>query len=177
MRKLLNFVDTYLLGALAHRFSCAMRKYRCWRNSNIVHNEGGRISGECEVGYPENIHIGKNSYMNGGVLQASPNAKIMIGEDCLISYNVHIRTDVHNYLEKDTLIREQGHSEADICIGNDVWIGYGAQVMSGVKIADGCVIGAGAIVTHDTVPYGVYVGVPARLIKMRCKPQIDIERE
>lgn len=39
--------------------------------------------------------------------------------------------------------------------------------MAGVTLADGCVIGAGAVVTRDTEPYGVYGGVPARLIKYR----------
>ncbi len=48
-----------------------------------------------------------------------------------------------------------------------MWIGFGAQVMAGVTIADGCVIGAGAVITHNTEPYGVYAGVPAKLIKTR----------
>ena len=57
--------------------------------------------------------------------------------------------------------------KGDTVIGNDVWIGLGAQIMAGVKIADGCVIGAGAVVTKDTEPYGVYLGVPARLKQYR----------
>lgn len=98
---------------------------------------------------------------------ASPNAKIVIGDDCLISYCVHLRTGMHNYIDADKHIRLQDGTEKDIIIGNDVWIGFGAQVMHGVTVADGCVIGAGAVVTHDTEPYGVYAGVPARLIKRR----------
>lgn len=98
---------------------------------------------------------------------ASPNGKIIIGQNCLISYNVHIRTDMHNYLKKDELIINQGHCERDIIIEDDVWIGYGAQIMPGVIIREGSVIGAGAIVTHSTEPYGVYVGIPARKIKER----------
>ena len=74
---------------------------------------------------------------------------------------------MHNYADPDKLIWEQGHTESDIIIGNDVWIGFGAQIMAGVTIAVGCVIAAGAVVTKDTVPNGVYGGVPAHLIKMR----------
>lgn len=74
---------------------------------------------------------------------------------------------MHNYINKADLIREQGFTEKDITIGNDVWIGFGAQIMAGVTIGDGCVIGAGAVVTKDTEPYGVYVGVPAQLKKYR----------
>ncbi len=45
---------------------------------------------------------------------AGKNSKIIIGEDCLISYHVHIRTTTHNYEDKNVLIRNQGHKENDI---------------------------------------------------------------
>lgn len=118
--------------------------------------------------FHENIHIGKNTYINNnGFIKASKNASIIIGDNCLISYNVHMRTDVHKYSSSKININQQGHSEADIVIGNDVWIGYGAQIMSGVTIGDGAVIAAGAIVTKNIEPYSVVAGVPARVIKYR----------
>ncbi len=58
-------------------------------------------------------------------------------------------------------------TKGDVIIGNDVWIGAEALVMSGVRIGDGAVIGAGSVVTRDVPPYGVVAGNPARLIKMR----------
>ena len=66
-----------------------------------------------------------------------------------------------------TKINMQGHNEKDIIIGNDVWIGYGAQIMSGVTVGDGAVIAAGSIVTKDVLPYTVVGGVPAKKIKER----------
>lgn len=78
-----------------------------------------------------------------------------------------MRTDSHNYLDKNELINKQGMNEKNIVIGDDVWIGYGAMIMSGVNVANGCVIGANAVVTEDTEPYSVYVGVPARKINER----------
>jgi acetyltransferase-like isoleucine patch superfamily enzyme len=54
-----------------------------------------------------------------------------------------------------------------IVIGNDVWIGYGAIIMSGVSIGDGSIVAAGAIVTKNVIPYSIVGGVPARLLKMR----------
>ena len=143
-----------------------MMTYKSWYFSKRVNN-GGVLYGNCTVVHPENIYIGRNSYINGGYICASDSAKIVIGDDCLISFNVHLRTDMHNYMDRETLIRDQGFTHKDIIIGNDVWIGFGAQIMAGVKIADGCVIGAGAVVTKDTEPYGVYLGVPARLKKYR----------
>lgn len=52
-------------------------------------------------------------------------------------------------------------------IGNDVWIGAGARIKTGVTIGDGAIIGAGSVVTRDVPPFAVVGGVPARLIRMR----------
>ncbi|WP_280938120.1 CatB-related O-acetyltransferase [Sinorhizobium sp. Sb3] len=57
--------------------------------------------------------------------------------------------------------------ETAIKIGSDVWFGTGSIVLKGVTIADGAVVGAGAIVTKDIPPYAVAVGNPARVIKYR----------
>lgn len=54
-----------------------------------------------------------------------------------------------------------------VVIGNDVWIGYGAMIMSGVTVGDGAVIAAGAVVTRDVSPYAIVGGVPAREIRKR----------
>ena len=52
----------------------------------------------------------------------------------------------------------QGNDEADIVIGDDVWIGYGAQIMSGVEVGSHSIVGAGAVVTHDVPEYAVVGG-------------------
>ena len=133
-----------------------------------VHTNGNvEICHGAQIAHPENVFIGDGTYINGGMLVAGDHSKIVIGENCLISYNVHIRTTTHQYEKKNVLIKNQGHREADIIIGNDVWIGYGAQIMLGVTIGDGAVIGAGSIVTKNVEPYKVVAGVPAKTIKER----------
>lgn len=54
-----------------------------------------------------------------------------------------------------------------IIIGNDVWIGYEAVILSGVTIGDGAIIGARAVVTRDIPPYTIAAGVPAKPIRRR----------
>lgn len=61
-----------------------------------------------------------------------------------------------------------------VIIGNDVWIGESAVIMSGVTVGDGAIIAAGAVVTKDVPPYAIVGGVPARLIRYRFgQDQID----
>ncbi|MCU0080204.1 CatB-related O-acetyltransferase [Extibacter muris] len=58
-------------------------------------------------------------------------------------------------------------NKGDIVIGNDVWIGYEAVIMSGVTIGDGAIIGTRAVVTKDVPPYTIVGGIPANVIRRR----------
>ena len=64
-------------------------------------------------------------------------------------------------------VKEAWNNKGDIIIGNDVWIGYDAIIMSGVKIGDGAIIGTRALVTKDVPPYTIVGGAPAKAIKKR----------
>jgi virginiamycin A acetyltransferase len=66
-------------------------------------------------------------------------------------------------------------SRGDTVVGNDVWFGYQATVMPGVRIGDGAIIAAGAVVTADVPPYTIVGGNPARQIRRRFD-DTDIER-
>lgn len=137
------------------------------RYRKIHIGKDSRINLGVSINKPENMYIGNNTYINGGIFSISDNAKIIIGNDCLISYNVHFRTDMHNYEDKNKLIRKQGVREKNIIIEDDCWVGFGAQIMPGVVLHKGCVVGAGAVVTKDVEEYSVVGGVPAKKIKKR----------
>jgi acetyltransferase-like isoleucine patch superfamily enzyme len=57
-------------------------------------------------------------------------------------------------------------------IGNDVWIGYGAFIRSGITIGDGAIVAAGAVVTRDVEPFAIVGGTPARVLRQRFAPEI-----
>lgn len=105
----------------------------------------------------------------------------IIGKYSSVSWNVSIGGADHDYSKVTTHAflynpsfgmlddgEELYDRFSDSCeIGNDVWIGAGAQILRGVKVGDGAVIAAGAVVTKNVPPYTVAAGVPAKIIKNR----------
>ncbi len=104
-----------------------------------------------------------------------------IGKYCAISWNVSIggaNHDIHNIsitpmsrIFKDEKLEYKSFDDS-IHIGNDVWIAAGAHILRGVKIGDGAVIAANAVVTHDVEPYSIVGGVPAKKISQRFDDNI-----
>jgi len=64
-------------------------------------------------------------------------------------------------------VADSWDNKGDIVIGNDVWIGFDAIIMSGVSIGDGAIIGTRAVVTKDIPPYAIVGGIPAKIIRKR----------
>lgn len=69
-------------------------------------------------------------------------------------------------------VTDSWDNKGDIIVGNDVWIGYEAVIMSGVTIGDGAIIGTRAVVTKDIPPYTIVGGVPAKPIRKRFADDI-----
>jgi maltose O-acetyltransferase len=111
-----------------------------------------QIYGEGRILVGKGSHIGSWSF-----LHAAEGCSISVGEDCAISHNVYITTDRRSRLDQV--------SDADVVIGNRVWIGFGVFVKGGVRIGDDAIIGANAVVTHDIPPGVVAGGVPAKVLK------------
>lgn len=110
--------------------------------------------------------IGAGNYFNKNVKFVCLQ-KIEIGDNCLLADSVHIYDHDHRYETLEIPLSQQGYATRPVKIGNNVWMGAKATILKGVTIADGAVIGAGAVVTKDVPPFAVVAGNPARVIRIR----------
>ena len=96
---------------------------------------------------------------------------VSIGEQCIFADRVMLIDFDHNVADVERPVRVQGIHKRDVRVGNNVWIGFGAQLLCGVTVGDNAIVGAGAVVTRDVPANAVVAGVPARVIRMREAPR------
>lgn len=128
------------------------------------------------------VEVGRYSYGELNIVSFNSNTLLKIGSFCSIGQNVsfvleaeHNINAISTYPFKTAILKSQKHeafSKGNIIVDDDVWIGYGSTIMSGVHIGQGAIIAAGAVVTKDVPPYAIVGGVPAKVIKYRFEPEI-----
>lgn len=116
--------------------------------------------------HSDRIKIGKNFGVNSGTY-INGVGEIEIGNYVLLGNNVTISSGIHPIDGDTPTVFERKTIPKKIIIEDDVWIGAGAIIMPGVKLAKGTVVGANSIVTKDTEEYSVVVGSPAKMIRKR----------
>lgn len=112
------------------------------------------------------IYIGDNIFiLDKTKLIAVDGSTIRIGNGCMFSDNIDIRTtDNHAIIDRKT--GKRINYEEDIEFGNNVWIGTRVNILKGVHLADGTIVGAGSVVTNDNpYPNTIIAGNPAKKIK------------
>ena len=130
------------------------------------------------------VEVGRYSYGELNVVTFDSKTKLRIGSFVSIAQQFAFLLDVEHYIDHLSTFpwnvkmlgesTPETFSKGDIVIDDDVWIGYGATIMSGVHVAQGAVIAAGAVVTKDVPAYAVVGGVPAKVIKNRfTKDKLD----
>ena len=148
-------------------YSTVSKKARIYRGVKLDHSE-----------------VGDYSYIG-------PNAKIVytkIGKFCSIAEKSFIGLPSHpisnlstspifissrnatgsSWVENDVDFEEY----KPVTIGNDVWVGASAMILGGLKIGDGAIVGAGALVTKNIPPYAIVGGIPAKIIRFRFSDDI-----
>lgn len=113
--------------------------------------------------FPDQLIIGKFCSIAQGVqfMMGAANHRIA----SITTYPFNVMGGL--WQEKTTPHISELPLKGDIVIGNDVWIGREAKILPGVKIGDGAIVGAYAVVAKDIEPYAVAVGNPARIVKKR----------
>jgi maltose O-acetyltransferase len=124
--------------------------------------EGTEIRPPLHVDYGSHITIGARCFANFGLV-ALDVAKIVIGNDVQIGPNVQLLTPTHP-VEPEAR-RAKWEAAQPITIGDNVWLGGGAIVLSGVTVGRNTVVGAGTVVVRDLPTNVVAVGNPARIVR------------
>ena len=138
----------------------------------IFRKSGNNINVErmAYFGTGKNIEIGSNSGIGiGAKIFGCDIGEVIIGNNVMMSPDVVILTMGHKYDNIEIPMCNQGAFDTTVVIDDDVWIGIKAIILPGIKIGKGAIVGAGAVVTKDVLPYSVVGGVPAKVIKSRCK--------
>jgi len=116
------------------------------------------------------VEIGAKTVM-GQECTISAYQRVRIGEQCVIADRAMFIDFDHGVVEVERPIRVQGIYKRDVEVGSNVWIGYGACILRGVRVGDNSIVGTNAVVTKDVPANAIVGGVPARIIRMREAPQ------
>lgn len=134
----------------------------------LIIEEGCSIGYNCSFWLEGNnnyIRIGKKTSMtqNCHFNAQEHGTKIIVGEDCMFSNTIVVRTsDSHPIYNNKN---ERINSAKDIYIGNHVWIAPNSVVMKGAEIGNGCIVGSHSMVNKPIPPNCLVVGMPARIVK------------
>lgn len=139
-----------------------------YRFKNAVIMPNSSIDQNCVIG--EYTYIGHNCFLT----------KAIIGRYCSIANNVSIGSGDHNLtrISTSSIFYQNPYEELtkkECLIGHDVWIGVDAIIKRGVKVGNGCVIGANSFVNKDIPDFAIAVGSPAKIIGYRFSP-INIQK-
>lgn len=161
-----------MIGKIIERFKM-LRMKREWRRANS-HNDTLPVN---QFNF-NHVKVGANTYGLLNVIDLNEQGSVLsIGSYCSIAENVTFLLNAEHKLEtfltypvSERILNTPGAaacSKGDIQIDDDVWIGYGAIINSGVHVGQGAVVAAGSVVTKDVAPYSIVGGNPARFIRYR----------
>lgn len=134
--------------------------YAYYSDFERVENYAARLAPYLYPGAPERLVIGAFAQIAHGVRFITASAYHAMSGLSTFPFRIFDPAQMEHY-------RDEAAARGDIIVGPDVWLGHEARVMAGVTIGAGAVIGAQAVVASDIPAYGVAVGNPARVVRIR----------
>lgn len=171
-----------LLLAAGRRLQTRVKAFGC--RKVLSHGVDLHLGARTRIWAPSHVWIGNQVYVGKDV---HIEANCRIGDYCLIANSVAIvgRHD-HDFSSVGFPVRfspwvgsrrfPSQYADEEAVIEDDVWLGYGTIVLTGLTVGRGSVIAAGSVVTRDIPPYSIAAGVPAKVIGKRFEDQAIIAR-
>lgn len=158
------------------------------RRKFLVHDDFGKCRCNVDIENPCYINSAKSVFVDANVklrhnltIINAPTEKVTIKQYSVLAPYVTIITNNHrstvgipHSLLVDSHINDKS---TDVTINEDVWIGTRAIIMPGITLGRGCIVSAGALVTHSVPPYALVVGSPAKIVKHIFSIEQIIEHE
>ncbi|UEG52171.1 acyltransferase [Mucilaginibacter daejeonensis] len=154
-------------------------KYRHYQIGKNFHSGiRVRIWGKQKIVIGENFYIGRDSFIESDAVIGDN--VIMANRTAIVGRYDHHYQQIGMPIRLASQIRDHDYNWHGLnsltVIEDDVWIGYGSVIMSGVTIKTGSIIAAGSVVTKDVESYSIYAGVPAKKVKDRFNSQQELQQ-
>lgn len=161
-------------------FKIFNRKLRIGRNVKIDPRAFIARGGPVTIGENSLIRAGSMILPSGGFIDIGERTSlnqyvvingyggVQIGNDVMIAAFCSLFTSNHKFSRIDVPMRQQGLlTKGGIVIEDDVWVGTHCAILDGVRIGQGSIVAAGAVVNKDVPPFSIVGGVPAKVIGLR----------
>lgn len=135
---------------------------------HIVAGDGSRLeTGALLEAWAGRIELGRHVFV-GPYTVIYGHGGVKIGDHTLIAMHCRIVSSNHTIAPLGKVVRMQPDELRPVDIGKDVWLGAGVTILGGVRIGDGCIVGAGSVVTKDLPSGSICHGVPAVVVGARA---------